>query len=161
MLYSQRYFKSFFWSIMNVLVYCFRNNWKIIKIKHLSRKQMWSFILVIRLRFQEYCCESITITFFYLVYQWRNRGGGQPQHMSPPSLAPPHSPHLTSAWSWLWIIFLKIFPIKKKRPNFFFCALCIISNFFLVFDLKKVSHLTLQKTCIYVTSHEYYNTYTI
>jgi len=71
-------------------------------------------------------------------------GGGKPNFAPPPPqhITPP--PHLTPAWSWLLTIFYHIVSIKKKIPKFFFGASRIISNrifnYFLVFDLKKVSH---------------------
>ena len=58
----------------------------------------------------------------------------------------PPPPHLTPAWSWLWAVahLFQILSIKKKMPKSFFGTSCIISNlisnYFLVFDFKKVSH---------------------
>ena len=71
-------------------------------------------------------------------------------------------PYLTPAWSWVWTIFYQILSMKKMIPKYFFGASCIIStrisNYFLVFDWKKsvVLNLPSQKTCLYVTSLEYY-----
>ena len=58
-----------------------------------------------------------------------------------------------TAWSRLWIIFYQVLSIKKKLPKFFFGASCIISdrisNYFLVFDWKKVS-LSLSSKKLYI-----------
>ena len=52
-------------------------------------------------------------------YSGATRGGGRgdpsfapsPNHILPP---PPHSPHLTPGWSWLWTIFNQISQLRKR-----------------------------------------------